>query len=193
MCPATPTAEEYQRGLAQRNAGADPFGGCDRRLVKLTNSEQLDDWVWVWGPPYRTIVGVHEEELRRRVVPRLYEEYMLAMARYLAEQIDRGAITDTQMVAAFNQSWAWMIERTRQEGFLLMDSLRAAQQADAATWNALGAVAAGLALVAGAALVASAPAYRPAPPRPVHCTMNPTGWMPMGRNWQPTGWVVNCF
>jgi hypothetical protein len=157
MCPPLPsTVEEYERGRASRQMGADPFRGCDVRVIKLTNSPRTDDWEWAWVPPYQTIVAIHEEELRKRVIPKLYEEYLLGVSRYLAEKTDQGEITRAQMMAAFNASWLWMIGKIQEQVVLLLDGVRAADQADAAAWSAFSAVAAGLAIVTVSALVAGA-------------------------------------
>lgn len=158
MCPPPPsTLEDYEKGKALRLAGADPFKGCDVRVIKLTNSARTDDWQWAWAPPYQTIVAIHEEELRKRVNPKLYEEYMMAISRYLAEKADQGEITPIQIMGAFNKSWLWMYQKTQEEGLLLQDSIKAAELADAAAWNTFSAIAAGLAIATTAALVASAP------------------------------------
>jgi len=45
------------------------------------------------------VMAIHEEEIRRRHEPRLYEEYMLGSAKYLAAQADDGAITTEQLDA----------------------------------------------------------------------------------------------
>lgn len=157
MCPPVPsTKDEYERGKSSRQAGSDPFLGCDVRIMKLTNSPRLDDWQWAWAPRYQTIIAVHEEELRKRVNPRVYEEYMLGISRYLAQKADSGEIAPTQIMSGFNEAWSWMTQQIVQEHALLQDSVRAAEISDAAMWNTFGSIAAGLALVTAAALITSA-------------------------------------
>lgn len=178
MCPQAPqSVEEYQRRkLAIRAGGGDSLGGCDARLVKLTNAPRFDDWDWDWLPSYQTIVAVHDEELRKRVVPKVYDEYILGLGRYLAAKADRGEITPQQLMMAFNEAWRWMFGKMREEAILLQQNLVAAQLQDAATINALTGIAVGLASVASAALQVRAEtiaaSYRAAP---VNCTARQVG------------------
>jgi hypothetical protein len=176
MCDPPPTQiEVYRKGIQQRAAGGDPFKGCDIRLVKLTNAPVFDDWQWDWLPSYQTIVQIHDEELRLRLKPKVYDEYMLGLSRYLAQKTDRKEISPQQMRHAFNEGWRWMFQKMGEEMILLEQSVQAAQISDAAVWNTLGTIAAGLALVAAAALVSSATAPRYPPPTPINCTAVRTG------------------
>jgi hypothetical protein len=173
MCPPQPTTHEaYLQGVAVRKAGGpDPFNGCDARLMKLTNGPQTDDWRLLWFPNYRTIVAVHDEELRRRVKPKVYDEYALEITRALAERADRGEITSEQLRAAFNESWTWLFRRMQDERLLLEDAVRAAEAADAQALNALAtglAAAATIGLVGLAVVAASRPVP---PPAPIVCTV----------------------
>jgi hypothetical protein len=157
MCPDPPKTEgDYWKKVQIKNTGKDPSQGCDLRLVKLTNGPTLDDWNWNWLPGYQTIVNVHEEELRKRVKPKLYEEYMLALSHHLAKRADSGEITPEQFKQAFNEGWKWLISEMQKEQILLQQKITAAEQRDVATLNTLNTIAAGLATVATAAIVASA-------------------------------------
>ncbi|HEY3305074.1 MAG TPA: hypothetical protein VGL70_16230 [Candidatus Binatia bacterium] len=170
----------------------DRYPGCDQRLIK-GSSGLADDWQWLWAPSYQTVVSVHEEELRKRVTPRIYEEYMLGQARYLALKADQKEITPQQLRRAFNEGWAWMVQKMREEHVLLQQNLQAAEYNDAATWKTVGEIAVGLAAVTTAALLATAAArtqaaaeanaraaeahaYSPPPsPSPTSCYAEPTG------------------
>jgi hypothetical protein len=166
MCPNVPkTAAEYQKGIQIRSAGNDPFRGCDLRLIKLTNGPTFDDWDWVWFPNYTTIVAVHEEELRSRLKPKVYEEYIIGLSRHLAKRVDSGDISPEQFMHAFNEGWKWLYGKTEEEQLLLQSNLQSAEQSDAAAWNTLSSIATGLATVATVAIIASAAvsASRPAP------------------------------
>ena len=190
MCPKIPASvDEYRAAKAVLVAtGTDPFKGCDARLIKISNGWELDDWHWDWLPSYQTIVEVHVEEARKLTKPHLYEEYMAAIAQYAAVMTDRGEITPFQFRAVITEGWRWMIQEAQKESILMQQNLVAAQQSDAAVWNALGKTAAGLAVVATAALGAAAvvaaartPTYVPVPvqtvqpiSRPVNCFANRT-------------------
>src|SRR5207244_13521200 len=104
LCPKAPTTlEEYQRGQAAIKAGApDPFHGCNLRIVKATNAPLTNDWQWFCAPPYQTMVAIHEEELRKRVTPKPYEEYMLGLGRFLAKGEEAGTISPKGLVDDFN-------------------------------------------------------------------------------------------
>jgi hypothetical protein len=157
MCPNSPKTEsEYRKGIQIRSTGNDPFRGCDLRLVKLTNGATFDDWDWLWFPNYTTIVAVHDEELRSRLKPKIYEEYMLGLSRHLAKRADNGEISSQQFMHAFNEGWKWLYTKMEEEQILLQSNLQAAQQADAAGWNALNSIATGLATVVTVAIIASA-------------------------------------
>jgi hypothetical protein len=175
MCPEVPTVEEYKRGKAFAKAdGKDPFGGCDVRIIKATYGPVFDHWQWDWLPSYRNIVAVHVEEMRKRVTPRIYDEYMHGLARYLAERTDKGEIAPKQFAAAFNEGWKWMLSRIQSEAILLQPSLQPAQELDAAIGKILGAVAAEMATVATTALSASVTAAASSPSA-VHCVANRMG------------------
>jgi len=173
MCPKPPqSVEKYRQGQTiAKLAGEFPFRGCNIRMVKTTNAPRFDDWQWDWLPSYQTIVTVHEEELRKRVIPKLYEEYMLGLSRYLALKADQGEITPRQLAYAFNTGWKWMLDKMKEEIILLQQNLQAAQIADAAAWNTVAIIAAGLATVTTAALVAAA-VSAPAP-APTTCYAHP--------------------
>jgi hypothetical protein len=127
MCSKAPaTLQEYQRGMAMiRSGGQDPFRGCNVRLVKVTNSPVTNDWNWFWAPPpYQTIIAVHEEELRKRVTPKPYEEYMLGLSRYLGKAADEGKIAPQQLVQAFNAGWNYMVNAMKNEAAILATILK---------------------------------------------------------------------
>jgi hypothetical protein len=169
MCPNAPkSTAEYRKGVQIRSTTNDPFGGCDLRLVKLTNGPTFDDWDWDWLPNYTTIVAVHDEELRRRLKPKVYEEYMLGLSRHLAKRVDDGDISPQQFMHAFNEGWKWLYGKMQEESILFQENLRSAQQSDAAAWNTLNSIAAGLATVATAAILADA-AVRASRPAPTNC------------------------
>jgi hypothetical protein len=153
-----------------------PDRGCAVRAIKLTNSPRTDDWRRTWLPDYRTIVAVHEEELRRRVAPKVYDEYVIALSKALAARADKQEITEEQMIRAFNESWTWLAHQMRQEHLLLVDAIRAAEVADAQTAQTLSAIATGLAVVATGALLAAATARAYAPPPPIHCVSLTSGY-----------------
>jgi hypothetical protein len=69
--------------FSERAVIQDQARGCGLRIVKLSNSFALDDWGYDWLPNYSTIVRIHEEEIKARLTPRVYEEYMLGLSRYL--------------------------------------------------------------------------------------------------------------
>ena len=120
MCPDPPkTVAEYQAGILLRKQGKDPFSGCDVRLVKQTNGPALDDWRWYWLPSYQIIITVHEEELRKRVTPKVYEEYILGLSHYLARKTESGEITPQQLMYAFNEGWKWLYGKMQEEQILL--------------------------------------------------------------------------
>ncbi len=166
MCPKQPTGiTEYKKGVQVRHTGSDPFQGCDYRLWKFTNSPYTDDWTWRWLPAHAVIVQVHEEEARKRFTLKIYEEYMLAAARHLANAIDAGEITPEEHRALFNYAWTWMIDQTKNEAVLLRANTIKADEQDARIERALRST--GLALAAGlqAYALANARAYRP----PTNC------------------------
>lgn len=185
------TVEEYQQGQAIKNAGGqDPFRGCNIRIVKATNAPVTNDWQWDWLPSYQTIVAVHEEELRKRVAPKPYEEYMLGLSRLLAKSTDNGSITPKELVDTFNAGWNYMVSAMKNESALLAGNLDAAQLSDAQTWKTIGQIAGGLAAVATATLVASAAAsaaretYVP-PPSYVGPLTTPAPYYPPPKLGQP--------
>src|SRR5688572_19215725 len=138
MCPNAPkTAAEYQKGVQIRSTTNDPFRGCDLRLVKLTNGPTFDDWDWDWLPNYTTIVAVHEQELRNRLKPKVYEEYIFGLSRHLAKRVDGGDISPEQFMHAFNEGWKWLYGKMQEEQLLFQTNLQAAEQADAAAWDTL--------------------------------------------------------
>jgi hypothetical protein len=170
MCPHVPkTVDELEQALRVRQEN-----GCYVRLAKDTAAPTIDDWHWHWLPPYQVVVAVHDEELRKRVRPKLYEEYMSGLTRYLAEKADRGEITSDQMKHAFNAGWNWLQAKIRDERILLQENVRTAESADAATREKVTDVAGGLATVATLALMVSADdkAYQPAP---ANCYAFPAG------------------
>jgi hypothetical protein len=126
----------------------------------------------LWFPNYRTIVAVHDEELRKRVKPKVYDEYALEITRALAERADRGEITSEQLRAAFNESWTWLFQQTHSERLLLEDAVRAAEIADAQALNALATGLAAAAMIGLTAAVVLAPVAVPAP---IVCTALSSG------------------
>jgi hypothetical protein len=146
------------RAMCQDNRTA----ACSPRHIKTTNSARTDDWLVEPLPPYRVIVAVHEEEIRKRHEPRVYEEFMLGSANYLAAQADDGAITAEQLERATNVTWKWMSDQFRSEATMRLNAVRAAQQADAQAWQTFNTIAAGLATVLAAGIVGAASA--PPPP-----------------------------
>lgn len=57
-------------------------------------------------------------------------------------------------MVAFNEEWKWMIGKLQEDCLLLQQNIATGEKADAAVWNTLSTVTAGLALVAIAALIA---------------------------------------
>jgi hypothetical protein len=166
--PGTPSE------IRNSKAAADIAQDCALRVIKLSGGASVDDWGWGWLPSYTLIISIHEEEVRNRHQARYFEEYIFGLARYLAEQADRGAITEQQLMAAFNEGWKWMIGKLQEDYLLLQQNIAAGEKADTAVWNTLSSVAVGLAVVATAALVASA-AVNASRPAPVNCYAYPTG------------------
>lgn len=161
MCPGVPKTEaELIQALETRQAN-----GCYVRLAKDTHLPTLDDWHWHWLPPYRVVAAVHDEELRKRVVPRHYEEYMSGLNRYLAEKADNGEITPAQFRYVFNAGWNWLSTKIQNERFLLQQNMSSAAGLDSATHSALDNVAGELATIATLALAVSAQdkRYEPSP------------------------------
>ncbi len=160
MCPRVPkTADELTQALSVEHEN-----GCYARYAKDTYVPALDDWHWHWLPPYQVVAAVHDEELRKRVTPRLYEEYMSGLNRYLAEKADRGEITPGQFRYVFNAGWNWLTGKLRNESVLLQENTRSAGN-DAAIRSTLTDVAGELATVATLGLFVSAPdkTYQPDP------------------------------
>jgi hypothetical protein len=190
MCPSIPkSVDEYKQAKAiLASMGTDPYNGCDVRLVKMTNAPRYDDWTWDWLPSYSTMVAVHDEELRKRVAPKIYDEFILGIAKYVGVMADRGEITPFQLMNVLNEAWRWAVQESQKETILLQQNLAVAQQSDAAVWNGLGKAALGLAAVATVALGAAAtvaaartPTYVPVPTytvqpvsRPINCFANRT-------------------
>jgi hypothetical protein len=173
MCPTMPAdVDEYKRKSQLRIVGSDPFGGCDLRFFKLTNSPYTDDWQWFWLPGYRTIVDVHEDEARKKITLKIYEEYMVAAARHLAKAIDAAEITPDEHKALFNYAWSWMIDQTRKEAVLLRNNTIKAEEQDAAVRRVLANT--GLALAAGLQAYGKsyARSYRP----PTNCSGTTIGY-----------------
>lgn len=161
MCPRVPrTEEELTQALS-----IEQENGCYARLAKDTFMPNVDDWHWHWLPPYQVVAAVHDEELRKRVTPKLYEEYISGLNRYLAEKVDKGEITMGQFRYVIDAGWKWLSGKMRSEHILMQDNLRSAGDADAATRSTLTDVAGELATVATLGLAVSAPdkLYQPAP------------------------------
>ncbi len=161
MCPRVPkTADELTRALSVEHEN-----GCYARYAKDTYVPALDDWHWHWLPPYQVVAAVHDEELRKRVTPKLYEEYMSGLNRYLAEKADKGEITPGQFRYVFNAGWNWLTGKARNEKILLQENTRLAANENPAIRSALSEVAGELATVATVGLFMSAPdkAYQPEP------------------------------
>jgi hypothetical protein len=138
------------------SAGAKAGDGCAPRYVKLTAMPDTKDWAWETMPGYRTIIQVHEAELRRRGQLKPYVEYMLALSRILAEKADGGEIAPEAMEAAFNAGWKFMFEAAKSEYTLLLSNITEARAEDQKTWQTAGQIALGFAEAANAALSAYA-------------------------------------
>ncbi len=161
MCPRVPkTADELTQALSVEHEN-----GCYARFAKDTYVPMLDDWHWHWLPPYQVVAAVHEEELRKRVTPKLYEEYMSGLNRYLAEKADKGEITPGQFRYVVNAGWNWLTGKLHNERVLLQENRGSAEERDAAMRSTLTQVAGELATVATLGLFVSAPdkTYQPAP------------------------------
>ena len=169
MCPHVPKAvEELESALEH-----DQANGCYARLAKDTYAPTLDDWHWHWFPPYQVVFAVHDEELRKRLNPRLHEEYLLGLTRYLAEKADNDEITSEQLRHAFNAGWNWLRAKINEEPLLSQENVRV-EGTNAAMRDTMASVAGGLATVATLALAVSADdkTYRPAP---ANCYVYPVG------------------
>lgn len=169
MCPRVPkTGDELTEALhvLQEN-------GCYARLAKDTHTLTVDDWHWHWLPPYQIVVAVHDEELRKRATPKLYEEYMSGLSRFLAEKADNGEITPAQLKYTFNAGWSWLNRKIQEERILSQENVASAQSADQGLREKVTTVAGGLATIATLALAVSAPdkAYQPSP---ANCYAYPT-------------------
>lgn len=161
MCPHVPrTEDELTQALS-----VEQENGCYARLAKDTYAPTLDDWHWHWLPPYQVVAAVHDEELRKRVTPKLYEEYISGLNRYLAEKIDKGEITPAQFRYVINAGWSWLNGKMQNERILLQENMHSAENVDATTRSTLSNVAGELATVATLALAVSAPdkTYQPTP------------------------------
>ena len=161
MCPRVPrTEDELTQALS-----VEQENGCYARLAKDTFMPRLDDWHWHWLPPYHVVAAVHDEELRKRVTPKFYEEYISGLNRYLAEKVDKGEITPAQFRYVINAGWSWLTGKMQSERILLQENLRSAENADFSTRSTLSNVAGELATLATVALAISAPdkTYQPAP------------------------------
>ena len=161
MCPRVPkTVDELTQALSVEHEN-----GCYARFAKDTYVPTLDDWHWHWLPPYQVVAAVHEEELRKRAIPKLYEEYMSGLNRYLAEKADKGEITPGQFRYVVNAGWNWLNGKMRDERMLLQRNARSAENDDSAMRSTLANVAGELATVATLGLFVSAPdkTYQPDP------------------------------
>jgi hypothetical protein len=161
MCPRVPrTEDELTQALSIEHEN-----GCYARLAKDTFLPNIDDWRWHWLPPYQVVAAVHDEELRKRIIPKFYEEYMSGLNRYLAEKADKGEITPAQFRYVINASWNWLSGKIRSERILLQENMRSAENPDAKTRSTLTNVAGELATLATVGLAISAPDkfYQPAP------------------------------
>jgi len=161
MCPHAPkTMDEVTQSLE-----LDQKNDCYARLAKDTHAPTLDDWHWRWLPPYQIVIAVYDEELRKRVIPRLYEEYMLGLTRYLAEKADNDEITPEQLRHAFTAGWNWLQGKIHEEPILLQPNLQRGDGADVASRDRMTHVAGSLATVAMLALAVSADdkTYQPTP------------------------------
>lgn len=161
MCPQVPrTADELTQALT-----IEQENGCYARIAKDTFMPNVDDWHWHWLPPYQVVAAVHDEELRKRVTPKFYEEYMSGLNRYLAEKVDKGEITMGQFRYVIDAGWKWLSGKMQSERILLQENMPTAGAADAATRSTLSNVAGELATVATLGLAISAPdkLYQPAP------------------------------
>jgi hypothetical protein len=170
MCPHVPKAvEELAAALKYDHAN-----GCYARLAKDTYAPTLDDWHWHWFPPYQVVIAVHDEELRKRRIPKLHEEYMLGLTRYLGEKADNDEITSEQLRHAFNAGWNWLRGKMQEEPLLLQENVSGLESANGALRETMASVAGGLATVATLALAVSADdkTYRPAP---ANCYVYPVG------------------
>ena len=179
MCPHVPkSVEELTQALK-----SDGANDCYARLAKDTYVPTFDDWHWHWLPPYQVVVAVHDEELRKRLRPKLYEEYMLGLTRYLALKADNDEITPEQLRSAFNAGWSWLHGKTHETPILLQENTRRRGIADAAMQNAMTTVAGGLATVATLALTVSAEdkTYQPAP---ANCYAYPT---------EQDSYTIHCY
>jgi hypothetical protein len=161
MCPHVPKGvEEITEALK-----VDSANGCFARLAKDTYAPMADDWHWHWLPPYQVVVAVHDEELRKRMTPKLHDEYMFGLTRYLAEKADNDEITPEQFRHAFIAGWNWLQGKVHEESMLLQPNLLRADSADAAARDRISHVAGSLATVAMLALAVSADdkTYQPTP------------------------------
>jgi hypothetical protein len=179
MCPAVPKTEaELNHALKVKQAN-----GCYVRFAKDTYLPTVDDWHWHWLPPYRIVAAVHDEELRKRAVPKLYEEYMSALNRYLAEKADSGEITPAQLRYVFNAGWNWLSVKRENERILLQDTVLTAANPDAATRSALSDVAGEMGTIATLALAVSAQDKR-YEPTPAACYAHPG---------QEPSYTIRCY
>lgn len=162
MCPEAPmSVEEYKKRVELYTTGYDSFKGCNFRFIKYSNSPSLDDWHWLWLPSHMTIVKTHEEEARKRFTPKIYEEFMFAVAYHLAEASDSQQISPEEHRLLFNYAWNWMIDQTRKESILLKEASLKAGESDTTILRAISVI--GLALAAGLGAYAQGYAqnYRP--------------------------------
>jgi hypothetical protein len=157
--------------------------GCGLRIMKLSNRYAVDDWGYDWLPDYSTVVRTHEAEMKVRRTPKVYEEYMLALSRYLAQEMDRKRIAPRQMIRTFNEGWRWMVQRLQEEIEILQRRVDEARIADMQALNSFAqafAIAAGAALVAGASSGYSTPGPATIPSVPLRqtfsCQATPGGW-----------------
>jgi hypothetical protein len=170
MCPYVPkTAAELKQALRSNHEN-----GCYARLAKDSHLLPLDDWHWHWLPPYQVVVAVHDEELRKRLIPTLDEEYMFGLSHYLAEKADQGEISPKQFRYATEAAWRWLHDKLRNERALLLEKVKAVANLDAYMQDRVGTIAGGLATAATLALIASADdrEYQPAP---ANCYAHPHG------------------
>jgi hypothetical protein len=162
---------------------ADPTTSCADKMIRASTSVRFDEWLpddWepIRLPSYRTVVAVQEEELRKRHVPRVYEVYMLGVSYYLADKADRGEITQSQLVRAFNAAWKEMVNRTRADVAFTGSAVEAAR-ADTETWarfrDAASTIGSALSAVFGDAAAAGSNAPTPVvkPSRQVTCQATP--------------------
>lgn len=116
------------------------YDPCNRKLMKISADYFIRDWAPMVMPSYSTIVKFHEEEVRKRVTPRIYDEYLIAIGRYAAEQMDKGIISQEEGLDIIQYAFNLAGQAARQNRLLLRYNTLLAEEQEARFWQNLNSI-----------------------------------------------------